>query len=152
MAQRGEYNCFGCSPANEIGLHLEFWEDEEGLIARWNPQKWFEGWKGVLHGGIQATLLDEMAAWVVFIKLKTAGVTSELNVTYQKPVFNSKGEITVKGRLMTIEKRLAHIECTLLDGDNEPCATGKISYFFFSEKIARVKYHYPGIEAFIPEG
>ena len=21
------YNCFGCSPKNPIGLHLEFWED-----------------------------------------------------------------------------------------------------------------------------
>lgn len=150
MAAKGEYNCFGCSPANDIGLHLAFWEDGEELVARWNPHKWYEGWKGVLHGGIQATLMDEMAAWVVFIKLKTAGVTSRLNVHYLKPVFSTKGEITIRGRLVSFDKRVADIECTLFDGDHEPCSRANIAYFCFPEKIARAKYKYPGIEAFLP--
>jgi uncharacterized protein (TIGR00369 family) len=151
MAAKGEYNCFGCSPSNDIGLHLEFWEDGEVLISRWDPQKGFEGWKGVLHGGIQATLMDEMAAWVVFIKLKTAGVTSGLQMRFQKPVFTSKGPVTVRGRLISVEKRLAKIECNLFDGENEVCAIADVTYFHFPEKIARVKYKYPGIEAFLPE-
>ena len=54
-----DYNCFGCSPFNEFGLHLEFWEDGDELVAKWQPRKSLEGWMGVLHGGIQATLLEE---------------------------------------------------------------------------------------------
>jgi len=148
MAGKGEYNCFGCSPANDIGLHLEFWEDDDEVVAQWTPRHQFEGWIDVLHGGIQATLLDEVAAWVVFVKLKTAGVTTNLNVSYNKPVYISKGPVTVKGQLVSTEKRTAMLECTLYDGNNEPCASANVTYFIFPEKIARAKYNYPGAEAF----
>jgi uncharacterized protein (TIGR00369 family) len=151
MASKGEYNCFGCSPANDIGLHLQFWEDEDKVLAKWTPNKRYEGWMGVLHGGIQATLLDEIAAWVVFIKLKTSGVTSEMNINYKKPVYLSKGEISVTGKLIHFEKRLAKLECTLFDGSGESCATANVIYFCFPEKIARAKYNYPGVEAFLSE-
>jgi uncharacterized protein (TIGR00369 family) len=143
-----DYNCFGCSPFNEIGLQLEFWEDKEELIAKWMPRKSLEGWMGIVHGGIQATLLDEMGGWLVMIKLQTAGVTSQLNVQYLKPVKVSKGELTIKGRLISYEKRIAKIVCSLFDSTGVECAKADVSYFVFPEKIAKARYHYPGIEAF----
>jgi uncharacterized protein (TIGR00369 family) len=147
-AETGGYNCFGCSPANNHGLHLEFWEDGDEVIARWSPQKAYEGWIGVLHGGIQATLLDEVAAWLVFVKLKTAGVTTRLNVEYPKAVFLSKGEITVRARLIATDKRIATIGCNLTDGEGTICTRAEATYFCFPEKIARAKYNYPGADAF----
>ncbi len=145
---RHEYNCFGCSPFNEFGLQLEFWEDEEELIAKWQPRKSLEGWMGVIHGGIQATLLDELAGWIVMIKMKTAGVTAEMNVQYLKPLSISKGEITVRGKLISVEKRLAKIECSLFDNNGIEYAKANLSYFHYPENIAKAKFHYPGIEAF----
>ncbi|MEN8116136.1 MAG: PaaI family thioesterase [Bacteroidota bacterium] len=145
---RNDYNCFGCSPHNELGLQLEFWEDGEELIAKWMPRKLLEGWMGVLHGGIQATLLDEIGGWVVMIKMKTAGVTSEMNVSYLKPVKISKGELTIKGRLVSSDGRIAKIACSLTDSDGIVCAKAEISYFYFPERIAKARYKYPGIEAF----
>lgn len=146
------YHCFGCSPANEHGLHLEFWEDGDELVARWQPRKTYEGWKNILHGGIQATLLDETAAWLVFVKLKTAGVTTEMHVNYANPVFISKGEVIIRARLVSQEKRLAKIACRLADGEGKICASAEVTYFCFPEKIARTKYNYPGAEAFLPTG
>lgn len=143
-----EYNCFGCSPNNEIGLQMEFWDNDDELIARWKPRKSMEGWTGVLHGGIQATLMDELAAWVVFTKLQTSGVTSAINIEYISPVYIKNGNITLSGKLISTEKRLAKISCSLFDGNNKECAKGKITYFCFPEKIAKIKYHYPGVEAF----
>ena len=150
-SSRKEYNCFGCSPNNEIGLKLEFWEDGEELIAKWKPGKMMEGWMGILHGGIQASLVDELAGWIVMIKMRTSGVTSELNVKYLKPVYISKGEITVKGKIISTENKLAKIECSLFDGANTECLKAEITYFCFPEKIARAKYHYPGVEAFFEQ-
>lgn len=147
-ADRHEYNCFGCSPNNEIGLQLEFWDNDDELIAKWIPRKSMEGWAGVLHGGIQASLMDEMAAWVVFTKLKTSGVTSALNVEYISPLFIKNGELTVRGKLISTEKLFAKINCTLFDGNNKECAKGEITYFCYPERIAKDKFHYPGIEAF----
>lgn len=145
---RHDYNCFGCSPFNEIGLQLEFWENEDELMATWQPRKSLEGWMGVLHGGIQATLLDEIAGWVVLIKLKTAGVTSALNVQYLKPVYVSKGELKVVARVISTNEKMAEINCELFDGTGTKCAEAVATYFCFPERIAKAKYHYPGIEAF----
>lgn len=145
---RHEYNCFGCSPFNEIGLQLDFWEDGEQLLAKWQPRKSLEGWTDVLHGGIQASLLDELAGWIVLIKMKTSGVTSELNVKYLKPVFLSRGETTVTGKVTEVNGNLATISLELFDGEGQKCAVAEAIYFCFPEKIARAKYHYPGHEAF----
>lgn len=145
---RKEYNCFGCSPFNKNGLHLEFWEDGDEIMAKWQPQKSMEGWLGVLHGGIQATLVDELAGWIVLLKKNTAGVTSALHIDYLKPVYITKGKVTIKGKLISSEGRIAKIECSLLDGDGNECLRAKADYFCFPEKIAKAKYHYPGVEAF----
>jgi uncharacterized protein (TIGR00369 family) len=145
---RKEYNCFGCSPFNKIGLQLEFWEDGDEIIAKWMPTKPMEGWLGVLHGGIQATLVDELAGWIVLLKMNTSGVTSALNINYLKPVYISKGEVTVRGKLVSTEGRIAKIECALFDGEGKECLQAEADYFCFPEKIARAKYHYPGAGAF----
>ena len=148
MGTRKDYHCFGCSPYNNIGLKLQFWENGEELLADWKPEKSMEGWTGILHGGIQAALLDELAGWIVLIKRRTAGVTAGLNLKYIKPVYISKGIVTVKGKIVSSNGKLTHIECSLLDGEKTECVKAQITYFCFPEKIARAKYHYPGIEAF----
>lgn len=148
MGSRHDYNCFGCSPFNEIGLQLDFWENGDELVAKWQPRKSLEGWSNVVHGGIQAALLDELAGWIILIKMKTSGVTSSLNVNYLKPVNISKGEITVKGKVISVDRKLATIAATLTDGEGTECATAEIVYFCLPENIAKAKYHYPGIEAF----
>lgn len=146
-----DYNCFGCSPANDAGLHLEFWLNDKELVAHWHPQRHYEGWAGILHGGIQGTLVDEAAAWLVFVLLGTSGVTSEMNIKYLKPLHIANGQITARATLLSFEKRLAKINCTLEDGKGVVCATSTITYFCFPAKVARERYSYPGREAFITE-
>ncbi len=145
---KGEYNCFACSPYNDSGLHLEFWEDGDDIITKWDPAKTYEGWVNVLHGGIQATLLDEVAGWVILLKQATTGVTSEMNVQYLKPVKVSAGIVTVRGRLLSVEGRTAKIAASLYNGSGEECAKAILSYFVFPENVAKRRYNYPGIEAF----
>ncbi len=60
-----EYNCFGCCPDNPIGLHLEFYEDGDYIVSKWNPQHNYQGWVNTMHGGILSTLIDEVCGWVV---------------------------------------------------------------------------------------
>lgn len=144
----GVYNCFACSPHNHAGLQLEFWEDGDEIVTRWKPTRDYEGWIGVLHGGIQATLLDEIGGWVVMLKLKTTGVTSEMNVQYLKPVKVRNGELSIRGKLVEVEGKIAKITASLYNESNEECARALLSYFVFPEKIAKARYQYPGIEAF----
>jgi len=46
-------------------MKLEFWEDGGELYAEWEPQPHFVGWENVLHGGIQATLMEELAGLII---------------------------------------------------------------------------------------
>ena len=43
----------------------------------------FAGFHDILHGGIQATMMDEIASWVVLVKLDTSGVTYPLEYPLQ---------------------------------------------------------------------
>ena len=80
------YNCFGCSPKNPIGLHLEFWEDGDEVVTTWSPDVNYDGWVETLHGGIISTLIDELANWVLSRQLQAAGVTTKLEVKFRRPV------------------------------------------------------------------
>ena len=77
------YRCYGCDPHSEQGLRMEFYEDGEEIVSVWHPRPEFQGWVDTLHGGVQATLADEISSWVVFRKFRTSGVTSRMEVRYQ---------------------------------------------------------------------
>ena len=80
------YNCFGCSPDNPIGLHMEFYEDGDYIMSTWHPNTHYQGWVNTMHGGILSTLIDEVCGWVVTRKLQTSGYTVQLNVKFRKAV------------------------------------------------------------------
>lgn len=143
-----DYQCFGCSPNNEIGLRLEFWDAGEYVIAKWLPRKSLEGFRNVLHGGIQATLLDEIASWVVQMRCKTVGVTSSMDIKYRCPVLISEGEITLRAKVKEAGSRIATIEAELLGNDGKLCVSAVVKYFLFSTEKASVEYFYPGADAF----
>ena len=140
--------CFGCSPTNPIGLHLTFYEDGEDIVTEWDPEYYMQGYLNVLHGGIQATLHDEIASWTVYTKLETAGVTNKLEVSYQKAVYVNKGKITLRSRVLTHEDRLATMYTRLYDGKGNLCSEGKVTYYVYPQKIAIARYNYPGVKAF----
>lgn len=148
---RKGYNCFGCSPDNAFGLQLDFVDEGEYLTASWAPREHFEGYHNLLHGGIQSTLIDEIASWFVYAKLKTAGVTSKLEVRYKKPVYTNTGDIKLRAKLLGMRRNLADFEVELLNSEGVLCAFGKVQYFTFNEKVAHEKYWYPGADAFFEE-
>jgi len=54
--------CFICGIENPIGLKLKIYEIEPGVIeATYLAPEHFQGYPGVLHGGIVATILDEIS-------------------------------------------------------------------------------------------
>lgn len=54
--------CFICGLENPIGLHLHIYETEPGLVeSKYMAPDHFQGYPGVLHGGIVAAIIDEIA-------------------------------------------------------------------------------------------
>lgn len=147
-AEHPDYNCFGCSPHNPMGLKMEFYREEDEIVSTWDPEKNFQGFHDILHGGIQATLMDEIASWVVFVILETAGVTYQLQTKYRKPVRISKGLITLRAKLIKQHRRVATIEVTLRDGEGNACSESVVDYFILTREKAEKEMHFPGKEAF----
>lgn len=146
-AGRPEHNCFGCSPRNPIGLHLEFFEDGEWLVARWHPSADYEGWHNVVHGGIQALLLDEICAWVVMRKLQTIGVTSRMETRYLAPVTVDNDLLTVRARVTRQVRNIVEIESSLYDDGGKLCTQAVCHYYTFPPERARAERDFAGCRA-----
>lgn len=107
MADRG---CFVCGADNPAGLQAKLVVDCENGTAtsRLTLDQRFQGWQDVIHGGILATLLDEVAIYAC----RSQGeqfVTAEIKVRYRKPVpVNSS--IELKGRIVEKRRKLYRVK------------------------------------------
>lgn len=142
------YYCFGCSSENHHGLQMEFFEEGEYIVCEWEPKHHLQGYFNVLHGGIQTTLMDEMANWVVNVKLKTAGVTSKIEVKLMKPVYTDKGNITIRGKLVEMKRNIAIMHCEIINHSGEIAAKATIQFYTYPEEVAKEKLRYPGHEKY----
>ena len=84
--REGESRCFGCGSLNPLGLQLRFFETDDGIEMDWTAPAHVEGAPGIVHGGIQGTVLDEALCMTAYAKRATPVVTGELTVRYRKPV------------------------------------------------------------------
>ena len=82
-------HCFICGLENPVGLKLRFYEIEPGLIeSTYTAPDHFQGYPGVLHGGIIASILDETSGRA----FTSAGgehrfmFTAKLEVIYRRTV------------------------------------------------------------------
>ena len=78
--------CFACGSKNPDGLKLEFKysEDNSKVETIYTPPEKFQGWKGIVHGGIIITLLDEVMAKAAIIKGHHI-LTAEITTRFKSP-------------------------------------------------------------------
>jgi acyl-coenzyme A thioesterase PaaI-like protein len=54
--------CFICGVENPVGLHLHIYETSPGTVeTKYTAPEHFQGYPGVLHGGIVGAILDELS-------------------------------------------------------------------------------------------
>jgi len=86
MELENDEMCFVCGKRNQDGLQLDFeLVGEDGIRTEFTPHKRFQGWKDILHGGIIATILDEVMVNVAYLR-KIMAVTVKLEIKLRKPV------------------------------------------------------------------
>ena len=87
--EQAHSNCVVCSPVNSRSLSVEFAASDDGRVqARFDCDKAFEGYAGILHGGVIASLLDGAMTNCMFAHGIPA-ITAELNVRFRHPVVTS---------------------------------------------------------------
>lgn len=103
-------DCLFCGEANPVGPHLKFFLDEDTgeVSTEYLASEPFQGLGHVLHGGVQAGLLDEIMGWVTHASTGGVGVTSELRVQFLKPVYVGT-RLTVSCRVTSRDGSIVHL-------------------------------------------
>lgn len=78
-------SCFVCGESNPIGLGLKFETDGRIVRASFTPRPEHIGFKRTVHGGILATLLDEIMVWACGVKSKRFAYCVEMTVRFSTP-------------------------------------------------------------------
>jgi uncharacterized protein (TIGR00369 family) len=86
--QPNSRHCFVCGLENANGLGLRFYDNgEEEVIAHYSVPDHFEGYPGTVHGGIVASMLDEVVGRTRMIKDPDHfTVSAKLTIRYRKPI------------------------------------------------------------------
>lgn len=100
--------CFACGRNNDKGLHLEFsLNRREKLVeTTFVPLDVHQGWQGVVHGGIIATLMDEAMAKLVQL-LGFRALTASLDVRF-KEVARTGEPLRVRAEVAKLSKKLIY--------------------------------------------
>lgn len=119
--------CYGCGPANEHGLHIKsYWNDDgTAVVATFHPQPKFNaGFPNVMYGGLVASLIDCHSIWTAIAwAYREEGrphgsapsisyVTGKLEVSFRQPT-PLDAPIKLSARVESSHGRKSEVHCTL---------------------------------------
>ena len=141
------YNCFGCSPDNEAGVRMEFYEDGDEVVSIWKRVRRYQGWlNNVAWRASSPVLLDEICGWVVFRKLQTGGVTSKMETRFRKSISTNDTHVVLRASLREQKRNIAIIEARLYNSMGELCTEATCTYFTFPKEKAETEMHFHSCE------
>ena len=122
------HSCFVCGESNPIGLNLRFETDGKTVRTRFTPRPEHIGFKGVVHGGIIATLLDEIMVWACMAQTKRLAYCAELTVRFLNPLRPGEATIATAELVTNRRDRIFEIKSELKDNAGKILATATGKY------------------------
>ena len=116
--------CMVCGMDNPIGFQAPFYNMEDGSVMT------VKSFPGRVHGGLTATMLDELGLRAIWAKNKSEdsfGVTMSLEVKYRKPV-PYETDLIGKGIVVKETGKFAVIQSEIFDKTGVLLADAKVTY------------------------
>lgn len=129
------HNCFACGELNEHGLRLKLHLGERRSWADFVLDDRFEGWAGIIHGGIIATILDEVMAWALVAE-DNWGVTARMTIDFKRPVLVGT-PVRGEGWVVRSRRRLVDTAGRIVDSNGVVLATAEAVYAAAGEERKR---------------
>lgn len=113
--------CFICGLHNPVGLHMKLYSDHEQnqVVSTVIIPEQYQSYPGIVHGGILATMLDEVSGRALLINGSDEDlmVTVKLEVKYRAPT-PTNTPLTVIGQVVSVAGNRAKVrgEVRLPDG------------------------------------
>ena len=117
--------CFACGMDNPEGLRIDWKVDGRIMTGEFVSGEKYQGWKGIVHGGILATLLDEAMTRLAGVVCGGA-VTAEMTVRYVAPA--QVGErLFIQGEIVDEKRKLVEMKAFIRSSEGTIIAhaTGK---------------------------
>jgi uncharacterized protein (TIGR00369 family) len=127
-----ESMCFGCGQNNPIGLRLDFQWDGKTARTEFTPTKVYQGWPGVVHGGIITSMLDEAMAYAC----RFGGVncvTGKMQIRFRRPATIDE-PLVIAGKVTRKEKRWIWTKASVSLPDGTLVAEGTAAQFVIEAK------------------
>lgn len=150
--QNNSHNCIICGMDNTLGVKGQFYNMEDGSVgALFTFRSEHQSYPGRVHGGMLATMIDELAERVLWTdRPDCIAVTMDINVRYKKPV---PYDVPLKGRGVYTKKlsRAYSAKCYIADDNNEILAEGEARYLIMpTEKITDADME-KELDIFVPD-
>lgn len=117
-------NCFVCGVENGQGFRLKFFLADDRVFTQVTIPENMVGYDGMAHGGVVATLLDEVMGWAANCHLRGATTTGELTIRYRNAAPVGR-ELSLEGEVVKSRGRLCYTQGRLFGPDGEVIALGK---------------------------
>jgi uncharacterized protein (TIGR00369 family) len=121
-----DHHCFACGRTNPIGMRLHIELGDGRASTAWTAGPDFVGWSDKLHGGIIATLLDEVMAWAPS-SFDSWAVTAEMSVRYRSPAMPGE-ELRATGWVTERRRRIYDVRGEVRGPDGRLVAEGSGRY------------------------
>ena len=121
-----DHHCFACGGTNPIGMRLHIELGEGSASTTWVAGDDFVGWSDKLHGGIIATMLDEVMAWAPS-SFDSWAVTAEMTIRYRSPAAPGE-ELRAEGRVTQRRRRIYDVRGEVRGPDGRLIAEGSGRY------------------------
>jgi uncharacterized protein (TIGR00369 family) len=122
----GYKKCFFCGPATG-GLALELKYVDGEASCEFTASEKFQGYDGMLHGGIVTGILDEVMWWTLFVETKKTCATWKIEVEFKRPVVCGK-TYRSSGHLRHTTHNTYHLTGVIIDETGKICAQGNASF------------------------
>ena len=118
-------NCFACGSNDGMGLGLKFYKHENGAVfGTFFADPKYEGYSGIIHGGIVATLLDSAMTHCLLMK-DIPALTGRLSIKYSIPI-RTGTVVKVEARIVDqLHEMFILQERALVDGKRVASAEAK---------------------------
>ncbi len=121
-----DHNCFACGAENPIGMRLHIELSDGSARTTWTVGDDYVGWSDKAHGGIIATLLDEVMAWAPS-SFDSWAVTAEMTVRFRSPATPGE-ELRAEGRVVERRRRIYDVRGEVRGPDGRLIAEGRGRY------------------------
>jgi len=128
-----EFNmCFVCGQKNPIGLKLNFDWDGKTARAEFTPDKFYQGWSGLVHGGIISCLLDEAMSYAALFEGVNT-ITAKMQARFKRPAQIDE-HLTITASITKKTRRLVEAKAEISLKDGTPVADSMATMFILSQR------------------